>query len=175
MKMFTILAATAALLPTAAFAQASPTAPAPANVEISATVPRLCDIKLPTGSVSVDLVGGQTAKSIGSIDATCNFSGTDGGPGGLATSGLVISVSTTNGGLVNPADATKRPYDIIVTDFNGSTWPVAASTTAYNWGGDSWLTTANTLVSRPVAVSVPAAALTVAGTYSDTVVVAVSF
>lgn len=148
-----ILLAGAAMLATTGMAMAAGSA----TVTLESTVPNVCTI----GSTIAPVVFGEGDTSkVGSFTTNCNFS--------LAN--ISVSFKSANGGLLNAAEEVKAPYNLT---YSGVTKAAADITDSTLFIAEPAGTPRNSPKTRNFTVAL-SGALTVGGTYSDTLTINVT-
>ena len=147
-KIILAAAAITAFLSAPALAQSSGT------VALKGTVPLVCTVGVTDLNQSLNLTGGESAKSVGSIVENCN-SGT----------GYNITVSSSNAGKLKAASGTAEiSYTV---GYDGQSGGLASNLTVARSGAQFSKTSS-------LAVTVPANAQAIAGNYSDTVTITIA-
>ena len=147
-KIILAAAAFAALLSTPALAQSN------GAVALKGTVPLVCTVGVTDMNQSLNLTGGESNKSVGSIVENCN-SGT----------GYNITVSSSNAGKLKAASGTAEiSYTV---GYDGQSGGLTSNMTVARSGAQFSKTSA-------LNVTVPANAQAIAGSYSDTVTITIA-
>ncbi|MBB6252148.1 spore coat protein U domain-containing protein [Nitrospirillum iridis] len=148
------VAATAALVSAALFAAAPAFAAAGASgtVQLNSTVAQTCTVAVTDAGATLNILSGSTAVTVGTVVETCN----DG-------AGYQISVSSANGATLKSSATGAQPISytpIYDGQSAGSSVNVVRSSAQFN-------------KSATVAVTVPANAQAIAGSYTDTLTITI--
>ena len=154
MIRFAALAAAALILSAgAASAQSAQGAAASGTVKLNGTVSLNCTVAVTDLGTSLNLTAGGNNVQVGTVTESCN----DG-------AGYTINVTSANGGKLSSAAANSQPISYTTLyDGASASGNVAVTRSSANFGKVASLN-----------VTVPAAAQAIAGTYSDTLTIAIA-
>ncbi|MEA1649306.1 hypothetical protein UAJ10_09775 [Nitrospirillum sp. BR 11164] len=144
-----LIAVAAISLGTPAFAA---TAAASGTIQLNSTVAQTCTVAVTDAGTQLNILAGSSAVTVGSVVETCN----DG-------AGYQISVSSANGGTLKSSATGAQPISytpIYDGQSSGSSVNVVRSSAQFN-------------KTATVAVTVPANAQAIAGSYTDTLTITI--
>ncbi|GAB4532023.1 MAG: hypothetical protein Tsb0010_13200 [Parvularculaceae bacterium] len=146
-------AAALAAAAVAAAASSAAAANASGTIELSGSVPLVCDVSIVDAGAALNLVAGASNEKVASITENCN-----------AYDGYVISFKSSNRGALKSADGEKVEYTI---NYDNKTRKSLASEYELDRKGARF----NALHS--LAVNVPANERLAAGDYRDTITISI--
>jgi hypothetical protein len=147
-----------ALLGAAAAEAGTGTAAATGTIGLSGVVSASCTVRVSDAGIDLDVLRGETARTVATITETCN------------DFGYTISFSSLNRGRLvgpSPGDGTARaavPYQI---SYDGRASDLGSPLAVWRLLPSWWGRT------HPVSLTLPATPQALAGTYSDTITVAI--
>ncbi|MDG3440686.1 spore coat protein U domain-containing protein [Nitrospirillum amazonense] len=147
-----IAATTVAAVSLAAAPALAATAAASGTIQLNSTVAQTCSVAVTDAGTQLNILTGSNAVTVGSVVETCN----DG-------AGYQISVSSANGGTLKSSATGAQPISytpIYDGQSSGSSVNVVRSSAQFN-------------KTATVAVTVPANAQAIAGSYTDTLTITI--